>query len=464
MFDRECISWYDINWRLYEYPVDRRISFALRWSAGFVRDWLKLEYIAKPAVILALFFWLWTSAGLNGALLWSGLFSLLRGCVADDLAWPFVPGLVAVRACGLCDRVQHSRAGDVRVALSGGHYRHWRRKRIRRILLRLSQGKVMAPRDFGFVSSSLMILSRCWNWPMLREAGAPLWSALAQSCSIFQILFSHGINLSHLNMDASQYCRVSPRSNCVDCGSYCAIFKIPLNWMARHCLWISKFWAEFRYDDHLTISNQRKANAAYFLLFCRTLSGYYQCKPHVEHNQPTWVWWSIHCPCGDAGSVIPLLVLKQARRMAKRPRNWAQVYSVSLSFFNELYDCIGVAGALITLLAGSFRWLIVDHFGWLARLNVYGHSAHDRARCGDAWCVADGEISLKKKDTGSVSFLFIIQRHNILMDQMRVPILQTDEMILDRVRFGAFEHEILAALHAVARDLAADCLSDQLCQ
>jgi uncharacterized membrane protein YhhN len=36
-----------------------------------------LETIAKPAVMIALFIWLWTSAGLNGALLWFGLGILL---------------------------------------------------------------------------------------------------------------------------------------------------------------------------------------------------------------------------------------------------------------------------------------------------------------------------------------------------------------------------------------------------
>jgi len=29
------------------------------------------------------------------------------------------------------------------------------------------------------------------------------------------------------------------------------------------------------------------------------------------------------------------------------------------------------------------------------------------------------------------------QRHNIFMDQMRVLILQTNEMVVDRIRFGA---------------------------
>lgn len=57
-----------------------------------------------------------------------------------------------------------------------------------------------------------------------------------------------------------------------------------------------------------------------------------------------------------------------------------------------------------------------------------------------------------------------LHRHNILMNQMRVPILQADEMILDRIRFRAFEHEELSALHTVARDLAAHCFSDKFCQ
>lgn len=33
----------------------------------------RLEYFAKPAVMIALFLWLWASAGLDGALLWFGL-------------------------------------------------------------------------------------------------------------------------------------------------------------------------------------------------------------------------------------------------------------------------------------------------------------------------------------------------------------------------------------------------------
>ena len=46
----------------------------------------RLEYIAKPAVMVALFIWLWTSIGLNVPMLWFGLgilFSLVGGAIAD---------------------------------------------------------------------------------------------------------------------------------------------------------------------------------------------------------------------------------------------------------------------------------------------------------------------------------------------------------------------------------------------
>ena len=49
------------------------ILFAALESLALWKYWLKLEYIAKPAVMISLFVWLFTSAGLNGALLWFGL-------------------------------------------------------------------------------------------------------------------------------------------------------------------------------------------------------------------------------------------------------------------------------------------------------------------------------------------------------------------------------------------------------
>ena len=59
----------------------------------------RLEYIAKPAVMIALFFWLWASAGFNGALLWFGL-GILFSLAGDVLLMIsldrlFLVGLVA---------------------------------------------------------------------------------------------------------------------------------------------------------------------------------------------------------------------------------------------------------------------------------------------------------------------------------------------------------------------------------
>ena len=49
------------------------ILFAALESLALWKYLLKLEYIAKPAVMISLFLWLFTSTGLNGALLWFGL-------------------------------------------------------------------------------------------------------------------------------------------------------------------------------------------------------------------------------------------------------------------------------------------------------------------------------------------------------------------------------------------------------
>lgn len=68
-------------------------AFALRTNQP------RLEYLAKPAVMVCLFLWLWTSAGLAGALSWFGI-GILLSLVGDVLLMisldrMFLPGLVA---------------------------------------------------------------------------------------------------------------------------------------------------------------------------------------------------------------------------------------------------------------------------------------------------------------------------------------------------------------------------------
>ncbi len=72
--------------------------FAVLEALAVWKGWLKLELVAKPAVMLCLFAWLALTAGLHGALLWFGLGVLFS--LAGDVALIFsdrffLVGLVA---------------------------------------------------------------------------------------------------------------------------------------------------------------------------------------------------------------------------------------------------------------------------------------------------------------------------------------------------------------------------------
>ena len=71
-----------------EFPLNIFLLFAILFavleSLALWKYWLKLEYIAKPAVMISLFVWLFTSTGLNGALLWFGL-GLILSLAGDVL-------------------------------------------------------------------------------------------------------------------------------------------------------------------------------------------------------------------------------------------------------------------------------------------------------------------------------------------------------------------------------------------
>src|SRR6266542_5398982 len=53
------------------------LMFAALESLALWKKWPRLEYLAKPAVMVVLFLWLWSSTGLSGAPLWFGLGILL---------------------------------------------------------------------------------------------------------------------------------------------------------------------------------------------------------------------------------------------------------------------------------------------------------------------------------------------------------------------------------------------------
>ena len=75
------------------------LVFAVLETLALWKKWTRLEYLAKPAVMVILFLWLWTSVGLNGASLWFGL-GILLSLTGDVLLMIsldrlFMAGLVA---------------------------------------------------------------------------------------------------------------------------------------------------------------------------------------------------------------------------------------------------------------------------------------------------------------------------------------------------------------------------------
>ena len=75
------------------------LIFAALEALALQKNYPRLEVVAKPAVMLALLFWLWTSAGLKGTVLWFGL-GILFSLAGDVLLMIsldrlFVAGLTA---------------------------------------------------------------------------------------------------------------------------------------------------------------------------------------------------------------------------------------------------------------------------------------------------------------------------------------------------------------------------------
>jgi uncharacterized membrane protein YhhN len=75
------------------------LVFAALEAFALWKKWNRLEYVAKPAVMVILFIWLWTSVGLSGASLWFGI-GVLLSLTGDVLLMIsldrlFLAGLVA---------------------------------------------------------------------------------------------------------------------------------------------------------------------------------------------------------------------------------------------------------------------------------------------------------------------------------------------------------------------------------
>lgn len=82
------------------------LVFAALEAIAVSKNLRNLEYVAKPAVMVCLFLWLYTSTGLQGNLFWFGiglLFSLLGdGLLLVPQDRMFIPGLVAFLLTHIC--------------------------------------------------------------------------------------------------------------------------------------------------------------------------------------------------------------------------------------------------------------------------------------------------------------------------------------------------------------------------
>ncbi|MBI5952582.1 MAG: lysoplasmalogenase [Chloroflexi bacterium] len=80
------------------FPIAALVFAALE-SLALWKKWTRLEYVAKPAVMVILFIWLWTTSGLVGAPFWFGI-GILLSLTGDVLLMIsldrlFLAGLVA---------------------------------------------------------------------------------------------------------------------------------------------------------------------------------------------------------------------------------------------------------------------------------------------------------------------------------------------------------------------------------
>jgi uncharacterized membrane protein YhhN len=80
--------------------------FAALESLVLWKDWRRLEILSKPGVMICLFLWLFSAAGLDGAMFWFGL-GILFSLAGDVLLMIsvdrlFLAGLIAFLAAHLC--------------------------------------------------------------------------------------------------------------------------------------------------------------------------------------------------------------------------------------------------------------------------------------------------------------------------------------------------------------------------
>lgn len=159
--------------------------FAGLESLALSRNWRRLEYIAKPAVMMVLFLWLTISAGLDGALLWFGL-GILFSLVGDVLLMialdrMFLPGLIAfllahiAYVIGFNVPVPEMSVWGVFLAIIIGMGGARVIRRILKAVIAKGQGRLRIPiAVYGVVISLMLLSAMLKQFDATWEAGAAL--------------------------------------------------------------------------------------------------------------------------------------------------------------------------------------------------------------------------------------------------------------------------------------------------
>jgi len=175
------------------YPIlVASILAALNWIAAD-RKLKPLEYVTKPATMLALLWWIWSSVGLGGSMLWFTLGAVF--CLAGDvfLMIPrdmFIFGLVAFLlghifySVGLNNLAPYINFWGVILILIFGIYIWWLYPKLATGLKSKGKSGLKIPVLIYMLVISMMVYSALMTWTR------PGWPTLAAlSVSIGAVLF-----------------------------------------------------------------------------------------------------------------------------------------------------------------------------------------------------------------------------------------------------------------------------------
>jgi uncharacterized membrane protein YhhN len=169
------------------YPIFIALIFALLNWIAVEKKWRVLEYVSKPATMLALIWWMWLSVGLGGSMIWFTLGAIF--CLAGDvfLMIPrdmFIFGLLAFLIGQICyiigfnDQAPYIKLWGGLTILIVGIYLLWLYPKLVNGLKAKGKTKLRIPVLIYSLVISSMVFSAMMTW---FRAGWPVIAAFSVS-------------------------------------------------------------------------------------------------------------------------------------------------------------------------------------------------------------------------------------------------------------------------------------------